>query len=548
MSKYTLWLLALALLAGGVLRLWGLGTSELTFDEGLYAFRSVGYLDYLESSAQPTPIQWLAGEPTLPSWLTLSFHDHPPLVFLIQHAFFRAFGDSLLVARLPSVLAGIASIALLFLIARGLARGFDSFRNSGGVLPSEAAGFVAAALGSVGFAYVGISRLAMLESLLVFMLLLNIYFFLRFLDDARWWPALGLTAGLAMLTKYVSVFLAPVYAALLLAVRPMLLSGWRLSAAIAVAAAVFSPVIIYNALFYTNFGHFDLQFSYLLGQETPQWQGASGKTQEPFSNLSENLAAMYSLPFLVAALAGMAVVLRFGDRRTRVFLLGLIISITLLLLLVGSAIRFSALYAIPATLTLAVAVALVWQGVSRPRWLFVLLAAFLVFEATFTVNRVVVSPPDYGVVKLDRYFNSLFGHGRGPGLPHHPNPHLDRVIQTHALARQITLPPTGLVYDDNLGLSARLWVFARRQYYHGMPIISASAFGEALHGGRAEMFKGFTLYFAKAGPGAPLRPVRPTGDAEAIERSLLAEGRKPEVVIAGDGGQPAFAVYKFSLP
>ena len=107
-------LVAIAAL-GAVLRLWNLDTAELTFDEGLDAFRSVGYLDYLESPAQPTPVQWFADR-ELPWWTALSFHDHPPLVFLVQHATTAIFGDTLFAARIPSALAGIAAIILFFFI------------------------------------------------------------------------------------------------------------------------------------------------------------------------------------------------------------------------------------------------------------------------------------------------------------------------------------------------------------------------------------------------------------------------------------------------
>ncbi|MBI2604323.1 MAG: glycosyltransferase family 39 protein, partial [Candidatus Harrisonbacteria bacterium] len=118
-ERRTLIILLIIVALGAALRLWNLGTAELTFDEGLYAFRSVGYLDYLENPAQPTPIQWFAGK-ALPWWTRLSFHDHPPLVFLVQHAATLLLGDTLFAARLPSAFAGIALIILLFFITRRL--------------------------------------------------------------------------------------------------------------------------------------------------------------------------------------------------------------------------------------------------------------------------------------------------------------------------------------------------------------------------------------------------------------------------------------------
>ena len=43
------YLLAAIVIVGAVLRLWGLGSAELFHDEGFYAFRSIGYLDYIQN-------------------------------------------------------------------------------------------------------------------------------------------------------------------------------------------------------------------------------------------------------------------------------------------------------------------------------------------------------------------------------------------------------------------------------------------------------------------------------------------------------------------
>src|SRR3989344_2527063 len=106
LSKKTIILLALIVLLGGFLRLWSLGSTELIHDEGMDIFRSIGYLDYFDSTAQSTPIQWLSDK-QLPWWTNLSFHDDPPLFFLIQHTFINIFGENLFASRLPSALAGI---------------------------------------------------------------------------------------------------------------------------------------------------------------------------------------------------------------------------------------------------------------------------------------------------------------------------------------------------------------------------------------------------------------------------------------------------------
>src|SRR3989344_1087433 len=99
------------------LRIWSLGAADMIDDEIYYTFRSIGYLDYVGVNEQTTPLYWFN---PLPSWAQLSFHDHPPLVFLIQHFFLSLFGVSVFVARLPFVLAGLGSVFLIYLITKRL--------------------------------------------------------------------------------------------------------------------------------------------------------------------------------------------------------------------------------------------------------------------------------------------------------------------------------------------------------------------------------------------------------------------------------------------
>src|SRR3989338_5227713 len=109
-SRSFLWLL-LILVVAGVLRFYQLGLADVITDEVLIAFRSIGYIDFFSSPYQTTPWEWFSD---LPWWLKLSFHDHPPLIFLIQHWFFQLLGQNVIVLRLPFALAGIFSVFLFF--------------------------------------------------------------------------------------------------------------------------------------------------------------------------------------------------------------------------------------------------------------------------------------------------------------------------------------------------------------------------------------------------------------------------------------------------
>ena len=102
-----------------LLRFWGVWNQDIFGDEAADAFRSIGYIDYLGTNFQTQPIDWYKTGP-LPWWTKLSFHDFPPMAMIVQNIFFRIFGDSLSVARLPAVVLGVISVFLFYLIIKRL--------------------------------------------------------------------------------------------------------------------------------------------------------------------------------------------------------------------------------------------------------------------------------------------------------------------------------------------------------------------------------------------------------------------------------------------
>src|SRR3989344_7716658 len=112
--KKNSWLLPVIVLTASVLRLWSLGSGDTLSDEVLYSVRAIGMLDFDEAAEQTTPLEWF--DPYIPSWTKFSFHDHPPLVFAVQHVFMRVLGETTFAFRLPSAFLGIAAVYLLYLI------------------------------------------------------------------------------------------------------------------------------------------------------------------------------------------------------------------------------------------------------------------------------------------------------------------------------------------------------------------------------------------------------------------------------------------------
>lgn len=532
-------------IGAAVLRFWGLGTAEVFHDEGFYAFRSIGYLDYIQNDSQTTPIQWFANS-AMPLWTNLSFHDHPPLFFLIQHLFFGIFGDSLFVARLPSVLAGLGSITLLFLIVRRL------FKN-------EYAGLLAALLLATDHIHTWISRSSLMESAQIFAILVCIYLFLKFCENRKLWYWLGLALGASFLVKYTSIFLVPVFGIILLVKYRWTFFEKELWFACLLAAVVFSPVIIYNFNLYRSVGHFDLQFSYLFHQATPEWQASLGKVQDPFSDIGNNLLAMYSIPLLLLSLGGFAMgvwKLFVGGKKSEsqgagdaIILAGLsVIALTLMFTAVGSAYRFLALYS-PFFVILSVIFLLWLEGQLENRNIFIAITViFILYELFFTVDGIFLTFPDFGVVKLDQYFDMAFDGQRPPSPPNSSNPHLEKVIQENLGNYPKSNVPAMLVYDENISLSERLWVFTRRIYYHGIPAVTTGQFKSLLRSQGAATLKNYTIYFVKAGQNTVLNPDFSTPDAADFEMFLRQSlGVNPAAVITGYQDLPMFTVYKFTM-
>ncbi len=228
--------------------------ADIYGDEATYSFRAIGYLDYLGSEQQTTPVQWFNGQ--IPWWSKLSFHDAPPLVFIIQYIFFKFIGVSTFTARLPFVVFGTLSVYLIFLITKKL------FNN-------ENLGLITSFILAILNYHIWISRTGYLEGILIFFILLGFYYFLKLLENNSWknYFLVGLTLGLAFLCKYTMLFLLPTYFFYLLIFKRPVLSNKKIFLAIIVFFIVISPVIFYNIMVYKTRGHLDLQFSQVLGMD-----------------------------------------------------------------------------------------------------------------------------------------------------------------------------------------------------------------------------------------------------------------------------------------
>ncbi|MBR0756725.1 glycosyltransferase family 39 protein [Bradyrhizobium jicamae] len=169
----------------------------------------------------------------------LSFLDHPPMIAWFIRFGTAIFGDTNIGVRLGGIVAMAVTQLLLADIVRRVTR-------------NNVRAVIVAVLMPEAALYYGLlmAKVAPDTALIPFAVAM-LWSLVRLVqsDDGRWWLAAGLFAGLSLLSKFTAVMLAP--AVLAFALVPDWRWRWLRSPypylAVVIAAAVFSPVLIWNA-------------------------------------------------------------------------------------------------------------------------------------------------------------------------------------------------------------------------------------------------------------------------------------------------------------
>ena len=545
------------LILAAILRFWALGAADMIDDEIYYTFRSIGYLDYVGAAEQTTPVDWFY---PLPGWTHLSFHDHPPLIFLVQHLFFQLFGVSIFVSRLPLALAGLVSLWLVYLITKKL------FTETTALL---AMGWLA-----VLSATVWLSRMALMESLVVMFMLLAWYLFLLALEKPNYWYWWGLAVGLSLLTKYTALPILAGFFLYLLIFQRRVFKDYRLYLAGILILIVVSPVIIYNILLFQNTGHFDLQLAALFQQNTPEWQTLRVKLEGSFGSrllaIGPGLLDVFSpltLTLLIFSL-GLALFKLIYQRAVGYFLpLVFFLSYLAFLVVLKPFPRFVAMLAPFGVVIIAAGITNAWRLAPPLTRKVILLATgfFLIYELFFSLNTnltnfswgwpnltfSLVRPfsADFGVNALDHYLGQELGGTGSAVIPQSGVKSLDWYIE--ARARNLPINKSSvynlLVYDPRLYEVSTLWLFDRRFIYQSIPTATADNFVDTMNTQGADYFANYNIYYITGTDYALKRRLYSNKtQAISLEQSLAAQGLEPEI-ISNRSGLPIFKVYKFSL-
>ena len=251
-----------------------LNRADTLNDGSHYSMRALAYLDYIGPNLQTAPIQWFG---SVPWWGNLSFHDAPPLVFLIQHIFFKIFGENIIALRLPFALSGVGVLIFVYLIAKKL------FGKQTAVLSSLAL--------AVSTFFLWSFRTAYLEGVETFFIAGAVYFFLKSLEKEKFWIHTGIFLALALLSKYTSFFLIPFMLIYTFIRHKQTFIQKKFWIGVSIFFLLILPVIVYNIMMYKARGHFDVQVSKLFPsmfeaakKDWPILFSSTDNTISPFSN------------------------------------------------------------------------------------------------------------------------------------------------------------------------------------------------------------------------------------------------------------------------
>lgn len=475
------WLIFI-LAASFILRFANLTAFDIKNDSALYSIRALGWFDYL-GGGQTAPVQWFG---SIPSWALMSFHDCPPLVFLIQKVSFMIFGDNTFAVRLPFALAGVLSVLVVYYAVK-------LFRSGNTAL-------WAAGIFSLSSYAVWSSRAGYLEGVEVLFIVLSVFFFLKYLKDSKeknlyLWAAM---AGLAFMSKYTSFFLLPVgLGCLAFFERKTIKQSWQKFAYAVVAfLAVVSPVLIYNALVFKYRGHLDASLSAMVGMHPADYSVIAARAIN--ANIFDNCLAFLncffyttSLPLLLALVAAVIYALvKFFRRRAQpaeVFILINVLAAGLMFCFGAPAIRQVSIV-MP---FLAIMLAVAWDDLRTylaaknklpiKAVCLYLFIAVLIIETLYCFNTNILIKP----VGTETWFyssqhltsdgwNQLESYWRDNLLPSLPDKQKIRSLQDMPLNSNEISGKNVIFYDDNVNWFAYMWYIEKYPLYYRLPFLPVS--------------------------------------------------------------------------
>lgn len=553
-EKNKKFILAAIVILAAVLIFTGLTRTDIQHDDALYAFRAVGYLDFMNAAVnQTTPIQWFN---EIPLWSRLSFHDGPPLVFLIQYIFFSLFGTSLFIARLPFALAGIGSVVALYFLARDLY--------------SEKIAFLAASILAISSYHSWASKIGYLEPIATLLIVLTLLFYVRALKAPKNFIVFGVFLGLTLLTKYTVWFILPaIFIHLVIKHRRLIFSKQLIIGAV-ITLIFISPVLIYNYQMYKTRGHFDVQLSVLFNQPKDDWPviGRSVGGND-FLEFWKTIYKSYSILFFVLFLASLVYILlkyfRNFKRQNHLLLILLFIFAVMQFWMVGAPVRLLSLINPLIALIIAVAIVTIYRQFSsiiikvkyKKIGLAIVLIVAFAFEIFYNINTNIL-PKSVGQPTM--HFSSYRWESLGfielenlllkEGLISNKDKKKIKTLDDILLNSNDFNGTNVIVFQGNVNWFANMWYFARYSLYNNVVFASDAELASSIDPNE------WMVFFKKSGTEnilyikAKNESIAPSNldNPLSIEMELGFQGLGAvEYEIFNRNGELAFIVYQVEL-
>lgn len=528
------------------LRIYNISYHDSYTDEVLYAFRAIGMIDYDTSPTQTTPWQWFED---VPWWARLSFHDHPPLFFLIEHLSMKLFGINLIAVRLPVVLFGVGSVILLFLLAKKMF--------------NERVALFAALILGVSSYHVWVSRIGIQDGMVIFLILLIIWLWLKAIENKKYLLWCGVAIGVGILTKYTILIIFPILFLHALIFKIKAHKEKYFWAGLVAVLVVSAPVWLYNIFLYKTRGHFDFQISAALGQQVPEWSFRMGRelaggVGRRFANfwlaLRDGNSTIFNLLAAIAFLSGCWRAFK-NNARQSLFLIGVLVLLFCWFMVIGSTYRFVVMI-IPFIILLS---ADMFEDIieHRKKIFFACLIMFVIVESAFSINSFLLQASfgkentayakinseekNFGFNELDDYLDNLLKgqYTNFMGEPDYiflqklPVEYIDKMKRAGAKPASIII-----VYDDNLNFLSTLWVLNRRLYYEGWPIMDRTTF-EKITSDELDDF------YRKIGVEKFVYIEKAFDSSQTNIKKRVQDVGTPGYLIKNGAGEPSFVVYEF---
>lgn len=516
----------------------------MTGDDAVYSTRAIGRLDFMFAEQQPTPLQWFEN---LPWWTNLSYHDALPVVLYTQHIFL-SFHESIFFAKLPSVLFAIGTVIIIFFWCRKLW--------------GEEVAFYSALFLTVNPFFLWAGRVSFLEMGVIFFCSLSFYFFSLFLEKQKYWLPFAIAFGLALLTKYTAMFIIPAVFYYLVSERRDIFRKKEFYYALIIILILVSPIAIYNIMMYKTTGHFDLQFSRLLGQKSP-WHlaGATGNYGANFISIFLTLGIALSYPYFIFMMGGLIIALK--EIKKYFILIITLVFLTLQFVFGDPGQNYLSLYTPFGAVLVAIILNYFHDRFKKNKIRKFIVVSFFIYCLLLSLNTIfsisgssiigwtrssATNSNSSGVYQLDDYLSHMISNERITSRFD-----VYRLLKPKSSAlrkfmlddEQFNKPlEQVIVYDQNINWFSRLWLFERRRFYYNLPFFSSDEFLTFA----PEIIKGIkVIYFIKATNFGALDGEKYwTKTSDVIEKGFFEKQIKPKEIF-GITGDVVYKVYRGEL-